>query len=75
MARPVNSTHSTRPRPHAAASFQVRRRGDKWFVKQGRQWRAARELAGSAPMLFLPNGEIRGYGVVTRRGKSFAITG
>lgn len=73
MPRPGNSQHSTTPKPTKARPFAVRFKDGGWQVKVA-IWRRCTEVSLLAPTIALPNGELRGKGVVTEHGDVVAIT-
>lgn len=61
-------------RAHEPTPFAIRLFRGRWQVKQGRNWRNAREVAILAPAICTPAGEICGSGVVSRSGVVFRVT-
>jgi len=74
MARPGGSMHSTKVKPTVAKPFVYVFTPRGWRIKQGENWRSAREIFCSAPHVSRPNGEEHGIGVVERDGDVIRIT-
>lgn len=62
-------------RPAEAKPFAVRFvPGKGWQVRQGANWRAAREVTLQAFAITSQNGELVGQGVVQRDGQTIRVT-